>query len=259
LLRDFGLAFNDSGCTSLDAFVEPPRNRRFLPLAKAAIVAKICECEIDDRLFPDTNRADNHVDWFAYLFREYLRTPSESDFRQNQLRVITFNFDRSFERKLFRMLKSAYSLDDPTASELVTAIPVLHIHGRLGGEHWLGERRPDSRPYNPIVSVDQKLALFNDVRIIHEDIDREVLSKAHAWLMAAHTIVFLGFGYHPINVTRLRLNEPHPNATVYGTALGLSEPEVVRAKRTFHDPRIALSRDVDAYHLIRQFSVIPDD
>jgi hypothetical protein len=46
--------------------------------------------------------------------------------------VITFNFDRSFEYRLFRMLRGSYGLDDNQAGKLCAVVPVLHIHGSLG-------------------------------------------------------------------------------------------------------------------------------
>jgi hypothetical protein len=71
--------------------------------------------------------------------------------------------------------------------------------------------------------------MFDQIRIVHEEIEQEVLDQAHEWLSSAHTICSLGCGYQPINVARLRMREPHLNATIWGTALGLSYPEAARA------------------------------
>ena len=50
---------------------------------------------------------------------------SREQFLCNNLKVITFNFDRSFERRLFLAVQTNYPGEDvPT---LVAKIPILHV------------------------------------------------------------------------------------------------------------------------------------
>jgi hypothetical protein len=263
LLSDFGSVFRDSACTSLDAFVETTGNHRFLPLVKAAIITRLVQCERDDRLFPD---ADGHElpnadsDWCAYLLREFLKTTDEAGFVNNELKVVTFNFDRSFERKLFRMIKSAYGVSGAVAVQLRATIPVLHMHGSLGSEAWCGSETPESREYISTATEAQQGALFDRIHLVHEEISQEDRERAHEWLTAAHTICFLGFGFHRINIGRLRMNEPHRNATVWGTALGLSGPELTRARGRLWPEQAMNGFDpsMDAFRLLRECDVIPN-
>jgi hypothetical protein len=180
LLRQFGRAFMDSGCSSLDAFVEAEGSRRFLPLVKAAMIHRLLQCELDDGLFPDADgrQGTDRRDWCAYLFREFLKTQRAVDFSSNQLKVITFNFDRSFERKLFRLIKAAYGISDAEAGRLRMTIPVLHMHGSLGGERWCGENCQDFRDYSPLATPEQKAAIFDQIRIVHEEIKQQVLGPS---------------------------------------------------------------------------------
>ncbi len=76
----------------------------------------------------------------------------------------------------------------------------------------------ESRPYERTATVDQKRELFDRIRIVHEEIDPALSAQAREWLLEANTIGFVGFGFHPINCDRLRLNEPLPNSTVWATA-----------------------------------------
>jgi hypothetical protein len=270
LLSTFPGAFIESGCSSLDEFVQSVGNRRFLPLVKAAMILELIACERPDKLFPDAG--EKHIearkpqDWNRYLFG-YLRTPTPETFGQNRMKVVTFNFDRSFERQLFLMIRGTYGVSDDEAARLVGTIPILHIHGSLGGPRWLGKGRPDSRDYTPEATADQKRELLDKLTIIHEELaPTHHLEQAHRWLSEAHTICFLGFGFHPTNIKRLRMNQGYNNATVWGTALGLSEPELGRATALMPAPDgqtmqqyLRLFRDKDAFDLLRDTPVIQTD
>ena len=97
------------------------------------MISILVACERDDALLisvePDWN-------WYTYLF-DYMRTAEPEDFRHNQLKIITFNFDRSFERRLFLMLRGTYGLDDLEAGKLCAAVPVLRTRqSRRTGVAW---------------------------------------------------------------------------------------------------------------------------
>ena len=128
--QDFTPRFIDSGCESLDAFVQSKGNSRFLKLVKAAMISTLIPYEHDDALL----RVNQDQNWYTYLF-DYMRTAEPEDFRNNRVKVITFNFDRSFERRLFLMLRGTYGLGDTEAGKLCVAVPVFHVHGSLGGRH----------------------------------------------------------------------------------------------------------------------------
>ena len=55
-------------------------------------------------------------------------TPSPEDFRNNQLSVVTFNFDRSFERALIVSLQANYGVNEEGAVKLAQSVPVALTH-----------------------------------------------------------------------------------------------------------------------------------
>lgn len=258
VIQQFAPAFRLAGCESLDEFVQPAGNRRFLQTVKAAIITKLLLREEDGRLTDQNKRS---VDWYGYLFR-HMRTADTSSFAANQARVITFNFDRSFERRLFLMLRSYYGISDLEATKLCAAVPVLHLHGRLGGEGWLGERRQESRNYTPTATVDQKVALLEAIKIVHEELDRDTVAQAKDWLDDwAKVICFLGFGFHPLTLGRLGLENKLSDTVIYGSTLGLSQPELYRIKRSFGNRENNLlklddERDKDALAYLRNVHVL---
>jgi hypothetical protein len=51
-------------------------------------------------------------------------------------------------------------------------------------------------------------------------------SQAHKMIADADRIMFLGFGYHPTNIVRLKIADNlKPNADLWGTAYGLTPSE----------------------------------
>jgi len=260
LIQQFAPAFRLAGCDSLDEFVQPPGNRRFLNLVKAAIITTLLRREEDGRL-TDANKRE--ADWFRYLFK-HLRTEDYGSFFANKVKVITFNFDRSFERRLFLTLRAYYGIGDDEATRLRGVIPVLHLHGKLGGEEWLGERRPESRAYTTAASTAQKLALLDAIKIVHEELDPRDIATAQTWLREAQVICFLGFGFHRLTLSRLGVDQKLPLATIFGTTKGLSGPELRRIKNDFgnrvdNSLRLDEGGDRDAFQYLKDVHVLFTD
>ncbi len=160
-----------------------------------------------------------------------MRTDRPERFADNKVKVVTFNFDRSFERRLYTTLLASYGLDQGAAASLAATVPILHMHGQLGSERWL---KPDGREYGPNASVAQMKQMFEDIKIVHEEVPPERIEVCRSWIDEAHSVVFLGFGYHRTNVQRLTLDEHRPRKkNVIGTAYGLTAPEAERAWKLF--------------------------
>ena len=54
------------------------------------------------------------------------------DFDASNLRVITFNYDRSFEFYFWRAFRATFKLNDAQADEMLARISVLHVYGHCG-------------------------------------------------------------------------------------------------------------------------------
>jgi len=255
-VRAFPKAFRESSCSTVDEFVEARGNHRFLTFVKLATVHVLTQHERMETLFPDAgNRPaelNEEVDWYRYLFG-FLRTPSPTDFADNQLKVITFNFDRSFEYRLFLMVRASYGLSAEDAGRLVAAIPVFHVHGALGGPRWLGESRPDSRDYSPDPSSEQQVELMDRIRLVHEELPDSELEPAWRWLEEAQTIAFIGFGYHRLLLQRLRMVGREPHCPVYGSTFGFTDTERMRIERRFEagSERLYLTFNLKAREFLR--------
>jgi hypothetical protein len=182
---------------SVDAFLE--YSDEFLKIGKLAIAMSLISHEINEKLF-SANR-----NWLDYL-RIELDAPFD-DFGKNKLTIITFNYDRSVEQYLFTVLKNTYGRSDVECVEQLNKIPIIHVHGKLGSLPWQEE---NGRPYeNKITPENIKLASDQIIIISESNEDTEEFRQAFKLLKKADEgkIYFLGFGYNPVNLRRLKFNE----------------------------------------------------
>jgi hypothetical protein len=218
----------DSGVASIDDFLES--NPNFSHLGKIAIAAGITF------FGPGIDQPDDPPDgWYKYLWnRLHEGAATSEEFRANQLKIITYNYDTSFERYFARVLWNMYpdlsEKDQSAAAELLSEVmPIVHIHGTVG--RYDGDARvwgKQSRFLVPEVFRDAA----SGIRIVHDDESPEY-QNAHQWLREAKRVYVLGFGYHPTNVRRLDLASQWRQSNggwkdSGGTAYGLQPAEMER-------------------------------
>jgi len=220
---------------SIDAFLE--HRDEFLPIGKLAIAYCLIPRENKDLLFKRGKGLG--PSWYQYLFNK-LKASSPDEFGNNQLAIITFNYDRSIEYYLFTVLQHTYKLSDEKCANILERIPIIHVHGSLGLMPWQGK---PSRPYGPLkfnahgafITNDELLNASKQIMVISEDIDTSPeFDIAYEEMENATKIIFLGFGYHEMNLKRLRINAIAniPNIQVLGTSLGMgiSDLNTIRSK-----------------------------
>lgn len=242
-LRDFGNRLSQSSLASVDAFLE--LNPSLCDMGKHAIAMALLPYENQGALFDKDRRSEN---WYEYLYQKM--SASRGEFGQNKVSFVTYNYDRSLEQFFFTALKNSYGLSDDGTSLEMSRVPIVHLHGVLGNLPWQGG---DSLPYGPIPMHHEHVRLAARlIRIVSEDVgvaSDERFAQAHKLLAEARRIIFLGFGYHPLNLKRLNLNqvlgfvqEPGSGAMftreILGTRLGMTDIEAVPVKKAFAHPKL---------------------
>jgi len=211
---------------SVDAFLE---NRpEFLEVGKAAMACALIPYEHEPRLY----RISQEMRWYEYLFLKM--SAKLEEFRENELSIITFNYDRSLEHFLYLALKNSYGVPDEVYTSHLQNIPIVHVYGKLGELPYIHTR---GRAYDPTVNTDIVNQCVAAIRIIQEgkeDINKEPqFMKAHELMRDAEIICFLGFGYHKTNVGRLRFDRLPEKKQVLGSAYGIGEGERPPIQRLF--------------------------
>lgn len=227
LVRD-GIKLSDS----IDNFMDKhAQNERVQILGKLAIAKAICIAERESKLYVDTNNSYNKLDlskledtWLLKLFR-HLQRDVEYDRVERifeNTSFIVFNYDRCLEQFLVWALVLSYGIPSATAAEIVGSAEIYHPYGSLGnlpefpktavGTLAFGESRYLLQPISERINT-----YAEQVR------DGTELERARDWVVAANQIVFLGFAYHPQNMSVLTPSTDNDIKHVIGTAMSVSD------------------------------------
>lgn len=238
----FKAALLDSPIYSIDAFLED--QPEFEELGKIAIAATLIPYELKPKL---SRKPDEKPRWVDELFNKMRTGPA--DFADNQVRIITFNYDRSIEYFFWNALKSTYGLGEEDAANLLKSISIVHIHGQLGEPHFLSD---DGRDYKDDTSRDSLRTAVDNMRIIYEQPDESPeLQRAHEFIAQAEIFCFLGFGYHPDNMRRLAVAEHFRGERALGTCFKLEDNQRRLARQ-----RLGFDSIDYILHAHREFEIV---
>ena len=211
-IKEFRAKLDGSAVPTIDSFLEHQPTYR--PIAKVAIAAWLVELENASVL---TQRNHN---WYIPLFAAM---NSDLDhFSDNQLSIITYNYDRSIDQFLYTAVENKYPVFPPIDKiAAFRSIQIIHLHGKLGTLPWEGN---GSRRYGEAPNPEQMRAAADGIKIVHDaDPESEEFKRAHYVLGEAKAVFFLGFGYDQANLGRLMLDKLDTSVQLYGTAYGCSE------------------------------------
>lgn len=225
-------AFIRSRLYSIDSFLA--KRPEFAFVAKAAIAGIIKVAERPTALLgPPRNeegKPDRSDDWYRYLWSKL--SDSWEHFDENQMKVITFNYDRSLEQYLLDAMVNTFGKTEDQCGEKLCAIPVEHVYGSVDGPYGVPVEGKDKLVDYFAPDVLRKAA--GCLKVIPEGKNEEEhLARCRKHLLWAERICYLGFSFDPLNLEHLdaarcstdTLTSEDGNASsrlVVGTALGLT-------------------------------------
>jgi len=205
---------------SIDAFLT--RVPRYGMLGKYAITHIIQECNHTQKLDeppkgsqeePEILRWSKWDDWHAYLFDTIMNAKNLEEFMQNNVRFLTFNYDFSFDRALANYIRFGFEGTGTQKLDAWDQLKPIHLHGSIFPKFPF-----DTQDRNPEDLTREQCGEFNNHKIgkiadkhikIISDEDEESKQQyddALGKLDGAQLLVFLGFGFHPEIMARLK---PH--------------------------------------------------
>ena len=215
LIKSFYENLRMSGKYSVDAFIE--HRPQFTEIGKVLIAHEIIRCEIESKLNPVEGN------WYKYLYNRI--NDSYDKIPENNLSIVSFNYDRSFEQCMLNYIKSDYDKTFQEAESILSLIPIIHLHGKLG--ELSPSDRKNYKSYSQEFSIKDINTCIRNIKIIHEDVPKDDVqfNTAIDLISKADIIWFLGFGFHKANLKRLRIPEILPSgkeilATTLGKELG---------------------------------------
>jgi hypothetical protein len=212
--ESFITALRQSDQQSVDAFLEHRGN--FMLAGKTAIAVQLIQCENHNALFGQTR------DWYTNLFARL--DGRFEEFAHNRVSFITFNYDRSLEHYLFTALCNKYGKPSEEVANVLRKIPIVHVHGQLGRLPWQEAGAEGVRGYSVDLLPTNVEIARKGIKVISEDMDDSPeFRRARELMEPAKQIFFLGFGYHDVNMRRLKV--PLKDKAVLGTCYKMTETE----------------------------------
>lgn len=227
---------------SIDNFIDSHReNKRFSLCGKLAILQNILESERQSKLFFDNRKTSGlsyeviKSTWYEKYFHLITEGSDKNEAREKILKssFIIFNYDRCFEHFMYNALKDFYALSDDEAVELMEAMNIIHPYGDVGELPY--SRNGDTVRFGADINNPKiLLSLSARIKTFTEGVDEEkIIEHISNMIHNAQKIIFLGFAFHPINMSLFRSKDTNNNRIVprcYFTSYQISDfnTEIIR-------------------------------
>jgi hypothetical protein len=170
---------------------------------------------------------DFNDNWVRFVVHQLLLGCADSSqLDQNNVRFVTFNYDRSLERLLKDALNGADFLKRVDIDAFLAPGRIVHMYGALNGV------LPDASGFQAMISgggvstfgeadslLDFCVSASENIRVIdpHSKGLGTECAEAQGMLDAAENVYFLGFGFDPNNTFRLGWPSQRQNRNIYFT------------------------------------------
>ncbi len=185
---------------SIDTFLEG-NQPEMVEIGKAAIALLILraehQCKREGRLFIGSELLQDH--WLGYVWDLMRSGSTPENFANNQISFVTFNYDRLIEYYFETVLQHTFGIRHEAAKTLQQSLRIVHLHGELG--------TPIFGQYQNQLQGLLVREAAKGILVIHDQFatDDPNFRRARELLEPASIVCMLGFGYHPVNIERLKL------------------------------------------------------
>ncbi|RLD56687.1 MAG: hypothetical protein DRJ05_10945 [Bacteroidetes bacterium] len=216
----FGESLQRSGLDSIDEFVF--HNPIYEQIAKIVISYYIIESEKKN-----VDLGDRAL-WYKFLW-DQIYTRDFKDFPKKDIGIVTFNYDRSFEKYFYTLISSTYGYkndfnDINIKKMIIERLPIYHVYGKInnlpfenkesnykyGQEHILLPMEiEDSNQQRVNHLLNPVKESINNIELILENrqTKNSRLEKIINLIRESSKIVFLGFAFNDDNMKALTFNK----------------------------------------------------
>ncbi|ANM30598.1 hypothetical protein ABI59_14975 [Acidobacteria bacterium Mor1] len=165
--------------------------------------------------------------WYDFLWEAMVEGAYKpAEILSNKLSIVTFNYDRSLEHFLLTSIEHSFGIETEAAAEIVSALPITHVYGTLGGLPYGQAGRKYSNAFFDRVTIKkaaEQIKLVGD----RQDRNREIAVA----MSSCDILAFVGFGYLAENIEQLSLDRLSPLVPIFGTAYGMGRGEQDAAQK----------------------------
>ncbi len=129
--RKFQNKLKKSNTSSIDIFIA--NNPEYAELAKLLIAKNIALIE------QNSIEKINSNSWLKYLWSKMIdKCMSFNDFKNNKIKFVTFNYDRTLEIYFARSIVNFFKTetDEIEYKNILKTVPIYHVFGKIGNMHW---------------------------------------------------------------------------------------------------------------------------
>ena len=220
---------------SIDNFIDAHRGNEAVALCAKLAIAKAILTEERRSRISGLERPFEHFDfasvgdtWITRLFQMMSESVTRDELPTvfRNLSLIIFNYDRCIEAYIPRALSEYYDITPSEAATLMAGLKIIHPYGVAGG---LSADGTLSVPYG---SADVDLTATADgIRTFSEGVADESTSDEIQFVMSSvHTLVFIGFSFHPLNMKLLE-STTQSLRRIFATTFGLSKSAVASVEQ----------------------------
>jgi hypothetical protein len=192
-----------------DALYQLSENPEAVALGKLCIIRAILKAEGNSSLAlsRQTGQLDHSAGrngWIEQVFSMAIAGVKQSEIHHafDNITFVNFNYDRCIEHYLFWSLQRI-GIDHVAARLIVGGLNMIRPYGAVGA---VLESCPNYLPFGG-GSVDP-FAVVNRIRTYTESDVLHDSAHLQSVLLKAHLTLFLGFGFHPQNLSLLQVGEP---------------------------------------------------
>jgi hypothetical protein len=219
---------------SIDSFLHiHQNNEHFITIGKLGIASSILQSEHKSPLYVDPaniyntpNFTSMNRTWYTYLWHTLstdVGLGAVGDIFRN-VAFVVFNYDRCIEHFLFECLKTYYRLGAQDAAEIMKTLKIFHPYGQIGELPQLSNG--NGVGFGQDIGAQRLLHISRQIKTFTERVEEGIeLKSIRSEIAASKKIVFLGFAYHQINMDLLASGLQTNVRKVYGTRLGMSDPD----------------------------------
>ena len=226
------------GTSSIDEFLFARQDDAVAMKVGRALIAVLLGSKFSDVKSPNS-LGTGPPDWLGYIINKMQSGAKDCEaFVEGnaEVRFVTFNFDSIIEDRFDKAIRNLYrGAPEKRLQKAVSRIhsQIIHVHGRLPRPPVSQSQVALGDPADTDALIDWLLSAPSEIRVVMDDIERNILAAAQEAVLRSVNLCFLGFAYADENLKRLDLPEARHrgvagesiNRFIYGTAFGMRPGE----------------------------------
>lgn len=234
------------GSFSIDNFIDQNRGDKFIEaMGKLAIAKTILVEEAHSKMMVDGGNTHNEPDlaelrgtWYAKLSSLIFEGCTKDGLAERLSRIsfVIFNYDRCLEHYLYWAIRLTYGLTQQDAAGLMKLLTIHYPYGSVGLLPWQDTQSPVHFG-NPREWEVNPWDAAKRIKTFTEGVGSNEHTAIQKALFEANMVIFLGFGFHHLNMSLLTPSQGNASAfegakRYFGTVFerSKSDREIIQSK-----------------------------